>query len=70
MRHGPGSSGLRALRLLREEVRRLADLKWNDLGLPAADVVTASSGDCAAHYIVNTSGTPTARHYEGESAHG
>jgi molybdopterin/thiamine biosynthesis adenylyltransferase len=57
-------------RLLREEVRRLADLKWNDLGLPAADVVTASSGDCAAHYIVNTSGTSMARHYEGESAHG
>jgi molybdopterin/thiamine biosynthesis adenylyltransferase len=56
-------------RLLREEVRRLADLNWNDLGLPAADVVTASSGDRVAHYIVNTSDVPGARHYEGESAH-
>jgi molybdopterin/thiamine biosynthesis adenylyltransferase len=56
-------------RLLREEVRRLADLNWNDLGLPAADVVTASSGDRVAHYIVNTSGVPMARHCDGGAAH-
>ena len=57
-------------RLFREEARRLADLSWKDLGLPVADVVTASSGDRAAHYVVNATGTPMARHYERESAHG
>jgi molybdopterin/thiamine biosynthesis adenylyltransferase len=39
-------------RLSRERAVRIASQCWADLGLPAADVVTAVAGDRQAHYVV------------------
>jgi hypothetical protein len=36
-----------------EQAQAWADRTWTDLGLPAADVVTARAGGYEAHYVVN-----------------
>ncbi len=42
-----------ASELAAEQARAWADRTWTDLGLPAADVVTARAGAHEAHYVVN-----------------
>jgi hypothetical protein len=46
-------------RLSRARAERIAGQRWADLGLPAADVVTAVAADGEAHYLVGQLSSPT-----------
>jgi adenylyltransferase/sulfurtransferase len=45
-------------RLSRKQAERIAAQRWADLGLPAADVVTAVAGSRQAHYVVGDIPSP------------